>query len=251
MVVHEEPLAPPSAYGADRLFVALLLAGDTEFEPPLAALAAAGHPVAKIVLRDRFDLGGEFFRWELAIAAVGALLGVNPFDEPNVAQAKEATQTALATFKDAGRLPEWPTEPLEDIARVIREARPGDYVAVLAYLTPDPETTGALQHLRLVLRDRTRLATSVGYGPRYLHSTGQLHKGGPPTPILLLLTQDHSEDVAIPGEPYGFGTLEMAQALGDLATLRAAHRRAFLIPIHGRPPDAIARLGATLEKLLT
>ncbi|HEV8642722.1 MAG TPA: RpiB/LacA/LacB family sugar-phosphate isomerase [Methylomirabilota bacterium] len=250
VVVHDEAPGPPAVYGADRVFVALTLGADAAIERALTPLRAAGHPVARIPLADRFDLGGEFFRWELATAAAGALLEVNPFDEPNVAQAKEATQTALATFKERGRLPEWPADAADDVVRVLGQARAGDYVALLAYLTPEAATTAALQRLRTLLRDRTRLATTVGYGPRYLHSTGQLHKGGPPTPILLLLSAEDREDLPIPGERYGFGTLKMAQALGDLATLRAAHRRALWLPIQGPVVDAIDRLTAALDRNL-
>src|SRR2546426_5626011 len=183
-------------------------------------------------------------------AAAGALLEVNPSDEPNVAQAKEATQTALATFKERGRLPEWPADSADDVAHVLGQARAGDYVALLAYLTSEAATTAALQRLRTLLRDRTRLPTTVGYGPRYLHSTGQLHKGGPPTSILILLAAEDREDLPIPGERYGFGTLKMAQALGDLATLRAAHRRALWLPIQGSVVDAIDRLTGTLDRSL-
>jgi transaldolase/glucose-6-phosphate isomerase len=194
-----------------------------------------------------YDIAAELFRWEVATTAAGVILGLNPFDEPNVAQAKEATNTALARFLETGRLPEWPAEGAGDLARVLAEARPGDYIALLAYLTPRRETTAALQDLRTMLRDRTRLATTVGYGPRYLHSTGQLHKGGPPTPILVIFTTTH-EDLPIPGERHGFATLEMAQALGDLATLRAAQRRVLWIPLEGAPHEAITRLRVTLER---
>ena len=249
VVVHDEPLGPPHAYGEDRVFVAVTLPGNT-VSAPLDALERAGHPVVRLPLADRHDLGGEFFRWEVATAAAGILLAVNPFDEPNVAQAKDATQAALATFRDTGQLPSWPVDGIDDLAATLAGARPGDYVALLAYVTPTERTTGALQALRTLVRDRTRLATTVGYGPRYLHSTGQLHKGGPATPILVLLTADDGEDLPIPGRPYGFGTLKMAQALGDLATLRAAHRRALWIPLDGAPPAALARLAEQLAARL-
>jgi RpiB/LacA/LacB family sugar-phosphate isomerase len=250
IVVHGEPLGPPAVYGADRLFIALTLGDDPALERSLASLTAVGHPVAKLPLADRLDVGGEFFRWELATAAAGALLEVNPFDEPNVAQAKDATQAALATFKDRGRLPDWPADSAEDLARVLNQARPGDYVALLAFLTPEPATTAALDRLRRAVRDRTRLATTAGYGPRYLHSTGQLHKGGPPTPILVLLGSQNGPDLPIPGERYGFATLEMAQALGDLATLRAAQRRVLWLPVPSGAAEAIDRLRTSLERSL-
>jgi RpiB/LacA/LacB family sugar-phosphate isomerase len=250
VVVDDEPLGSPETYGPDRVFVTLGLAGVTPSEATLGALAAAGHPVLRLELADLHDLGAEFVRWEVATAAAGVLLDVNPFDEPNVAQAKASTQTALATFRDSGQLPQWPVDGVDEVARLLREARPGDYVAFLAYVTPEPATTAGLQHLRLLVRDRTRLATTVGYGPRYLHSTGQLHKGGPPTVIAVLLTASDAEDLPIPGEPYGFATLELAQALGDLATLRSAHRRALWLPLTGGARDAIARLTAELAKRL-
>jgi RpiB/LacA/LacB family sugar-phosphate isomerase len=250
VVVDDEPLGTPATYGADRVFVALSLAGVAPSEATLGTLSATGHPVLRLELADLHDLGAEFVRWEVATAAAGIVLEVNPFDEPNVAQAKAATQAALATFRDSGQLPQWPMDGVDEVARALRAARPGDYVALLAYVTPEPATTAGLQHLRLLVRDRTRLATTIGYGPRYLHSTGQLHKGGPPTPIVVLLTTTDAEDLPIPGEPYGFATLELAQALGDLATLRSAHRRALWLPLAGGARDAIARLTAELAKRL-
>jgi RpiB/LacA/LacB family sugar-phosphate isomerase len=250
VVVDDEPLGPPETYGADRVFVVLSLTGVTPSEVRTSALAAVGHPVLRLELDDLYDLGAEFARWEVATAAAGVLLEVNPFDEPNVAQAKGATQAALATFRDSGQLPQWPVDGMDEVARALREARPGDYVAIVAYVPPDPATAIGLQHLRLLVRERTRLATTVGFGPRYLHSTGQLHKGGPPTPIVILLTASDPDHLPIPGEPYGFATLELAQALGDLATLRSAHRRALWLPLAGGARDAIARLTAELAKRL-
>ena len=246
IVINGEPVGAPAVYGVDRVFVGITLGEDAATERALDALDAAGHPVIRLPLADRLDLGAEFLRWQIATAAVGIVLGVNPFDEPNVAQAKEATQAALATYRDTGQLPQWPANVPDDVAAVLAEARAGDYVAVLAYLTPTEATTIALQSLRTLVRDRTHLATTVGYGPRYLHSTGQLHKGGPPTPIAIILTQKDAADVPIPGAPYSFGTLKMAQALGDLATLRAAQRRALWLPLEGQAAPAIDRLTATL-----
>jgi RpiB/LacA/LacB family sugar-phosphate isomerase len=243
VVVHDEPLGTPEVYGPDRLFVALTLGHDPELVRRLRALEAAGHPVIMLPLAERTELGGEFFRWELATAAAAALLEINPFDEPNVAQAKDATQAALATFRERGRLPDWPADSIDEVVRVISQAQPGDYFALLAYVTPTPATAAALARLRLLLRDGTGLATTVGYGPRYLHSTGQLHKGGPPTPIILMFASEDTDELPIPGERYGFATLKLAQALGDLATLRAAHRRALWLPVRrGSVGEAIERL---------
>jgi RpiB/LacA/LacB family sugar-phosphate isomerase len=246
VVIDGETLGAPEAYADDRVFVAITLGRDTALDARLTALEAAGFPVLTMRLDDPLDLGGEFFRWELATAVAGIVLGVNPFDEPNVAQAKEATNAALARFRETGQLPEWPVDSVDSVASTLAQARPGDYVAILAYTTPPRETGAALARLRALVRDRTRLATTVGYGPRYLHSTGQLHKGGPPTPILLLLLGGDSEDVRIPGEAYGFSTLKAAQALGDVATLRAANRRALWLPLSGPVADEIDRLTATL-----
>jgi RpiB/LacA/LacB family sugar-phosphate isomerase len=251
VAVHDEPLGPPEVYDRDRLFVALTMGSDGDLERALARLEAAGHPVVRFSLADSFDLGGEFFRWEMATTAAGIVLGVNPFDEPDVARAKDATRAALATFVERGQLPEWPRDEPDDVARALTLARPGDYVALLAYLTPDAATTTALNKLRRLVRDRTGLATALAHGPRYLHSTGQLHKGGPPTPILLILTQEEGEDLPIPGERYGFGTLGLAQALGDLSTLRAGHRRASWLSLATPTAAAIERLTAALEPKIT
>jgi RpiB/LacA/LacB family sugar-phosphate isomerase len=250
IVINGEPLGAPAAYGSDRVFVALTLGEDAAIGRTLDSLVAAGHPVIRLSLDDRLDIGAEFLRWEIATAAVGIVLGVNPFDEPNVAQAKEATQAALATYRDTGQLPQWPPNSADDLASVLAEARAGEYLALLAYVTPTDAATDALQSLRTLVRDRTRLATTVGYGPRYLHSTGQLHKGGPPTPILVILTHKDAVDLPIPAESYTFGTLKMAQALGDLATLRAAQRHALWLPLEGNPAQAIAALAATLGSRL-
>lgn len=250
IVVNEEPVGPPAVYGADRVFVAISLGEDPAVEGAVAPLEAAGHPVIRLALGDRRDLGAEFFRWEWATAVAGVLLEVNPFDEPHVAAAKDATQAALATYRERGRLPDWPADSPEDLAAALATARPGDYVALLAFVTPEPATTAALTALRRLIRDRTRLATTAGYGPRYLHSTGQLHKGGPPTAILVLLAAEDTEDLPVPGERYGFATLKMAQALGDLATLRGARRRALWLPFAGPAVDAVERLHAVLARRL-
>ncbi len=249
IVVLEDTPGPVAEYGADRVFVGLTLGPDPPLACALGELEAAGQPVTHITLAERDDLGAEFFRWEFAAAAAGVLLEVNPFDEPNVAQAKDATQAALATYHEQRRLPDWPADTVDDVARVLHEASAGDYIGLLAYVTPEPATTAALQSLRKLIQQRTTLATTVGYGPRYLHSTGQLHKGGPPTPILIILTSDE-EDLPIPGERHGFAVLKMAQALGDLATLRAAHRRALWVPLGRRPAEAIAEFGRALGQRL-
>ncbi|MDP2628179.1 MAG: ribose 5-phosphate isomerase B, partial [Candidatus Rokubacteria bacterium] len=206
--VDGEPLGPPEVYGNDRVFVAVTLEGDTAQDAALARLGEAGHPVIRLALKDPLDLGAEFFRWELAAAAAGAVLELNPFDEPDVASAKEKTTALLAAWKKSRKLPEWRADREEDGIVLMTEgdrgassvadglwghvtqARPGDYLAIQAYLTPQPETRIRLQEIRTLLRDRLHLATTVAYGPRYLHSTGQLHKGGPATGVFLQITGD-------------------------------------------------------------
>ena len=222
-----EPLGPPQVYGDDRVFVAMLLEGadNSAMETQLQALERAGHPVYRLLLKDTLDLGGEFFRWEVATAACGAAMHINPFDEPNVVESKNNTTRLLKQFEAEGRLPEEPSGRPEAVARFLEQAHPGDYVALLAFLHMRPDYVARLQEIRLRLRDATRMATTLGFGPRYLHSTGQLHKGGPNTGLFLLLTADDAEDLAVPGQPYTFGILKRAQALGDLEALRRRERR--------------------------
>jgi glucose-6-phosphate isomerase len=205
-----EPLGPPDVYGDDRVFVAF--AGD----PRLDLLAAAGHPVVVLDSAtrdgDALALGGEVVRWELATAMCGAVLGINPFDQPNVAEAKAATNTVL----DKG-LPTIATTP---VAALLEQVKPGDYVAIQAYVDPSDPVVADLERARVALRDRLRVATTFGLGPRFLHSTGQLHKGGPATGVFLQLVARDESELPIPGAPYGFSTLKRAQAAGDLETLQ-------------------------------
>ncbi len=256
--VEGEPLGLTAAYGDDRLFVAVALKGEEgEHAPALASLQAAGHPVASITLRDRLDLTGEFFRWEVAAAAAGALLGVNPFDEPNVTESKERTNRLLAHYEAAGELPEIVPCIEEDgislygssgrslgegLTAHFNKAKAGDYLALMAYLPREPETDASLQSLRLALRDRLQIATTLGYGPRFLHSTGQLHKGGPPSGLFLQITHDDPVDLPIPGMPYSFGALEWAQALGDLEALKARGLRVIGCRLRGDRRAGIRRL---------
>jgi hypothetical protein len=186
----------------------------------LGDLEAAGHPLARLPYAGaREQVGAEFFRWEMATAVAGHVLGINPFDQPNVQEAKDATASILASgeMEDPG---------VDDLGALLRQVVAGDYVAIMAYLDPTPETRGALQRARVAIRDRYRVATTVGFGPRFLHSTGQLHKGGPNTGVFVQVVDAGREvDVPIPGRPYSFGALIDAQALGDLRSLRARGRR--------------------------
>ena len=207
-----EPLGPPDSYGEDRLFVAV------DDHAGLDELAAAGHPVVRLPYDDRFDLGAEVLRWEFAAAVAGAVLAINPFDQPDVAAAKAATDAVL----DAGL----PDVREGRLAAALAQLGAGDYLAIQAYVDPGADVVEGLQAARVVLRDRHRVATTLGIGPRFLHSTGQLHKGGPPSGVFVQVVGEDPGDVPIPGKPYGFSTLKRAQAAGDLRSLRDRRRRA-------------------------
>ena len=260
--VDGEPLADPDAYGPDRVFVAMGLAGEPEPLAPATrrALAARGHPVICWRLRDPLELGAEFLRWEIATATAGAVLGINPFDEPNVAEAKAATRELLEQdplpegeldWQDAGLsifgAPGGGADAGTLLRRFLARARPYDYLALLAYLDRTPEVEARLKALRRLLSERLGRATTLGHGPRYLHSTGQLHKGGPNHGVFLILTADGDETVPVPGQPYDFGRLKRAQALGDVQVLRRHGRRVMRVHL----ADAAAgldRLLAALER---
>jgi glucose-6-phosphate isomerase len=267
-----EPIGEPAAYGNDRFFVRLRLHGSYAEEmrdTDVRDLKAAGAPVAEIELPEPSALGAEFVRWEIATSVAGALLHVNPFDEPNVQQAKDATRTLLDHHRKHGALPVQPADrtldnrvalTLSTAARrdlgghgpeaILTLLRPGDYFALLAYLGPDPELADEFRAFRHAVRERTRAATMFGYGPRYLHSTGQLHKGGPNTGVFVLVTAAPHFDVPIPAEPLSFATLELAQALGDFASLGATGRRALHAHLPSPAPGLIHELaGALLERL--
>ena len=261
-----ETLASPAAYGADRVFVRLR---ETESVDEAALDAAmsqfTGVPLLTIDFAEPTALGAEFVRWEVATAVAGALLGVNPFDEPNVSQAKDATTVLLKQHAATGALP-MPsadrtlaggvTLTLSSAARsALGTATPesflsavaaGDYVGILAYLGPDPAFASAVASFRSAVRAKTQAATMFGYGPRYLHSTGQLHKGGANNGLFVLISNTPATDVDIPGQDYSFGTLELAQALGDFNSLEASGRRA--IHIHLPVPDP-ALLASALQLL--
>ena len=229
--VAQEPMVPPSAYGPDRLFVALRLDGDAneKVDRHVAALKRAGHPVVQLRLRDRFDLGAEFFRWELATAVAGHYLGIHPFDQPNVQESKDNTKRILDQFQREGHLPA--IEHSSTLEELCAQIKPGDYAAVLAYLRPSAKIDAVLKAFRKRLAVRYRIATTAGYGPRYLHSTGQLHKGGPNHGVFLQLTEPPSRDLKIPGAAYTFGTLAQAQAVGDVQSLQSHGCRVAQIPL--------------------
>jgi glucose-6-phosphate isomerase len=246
-----EPLAAPASYGDDRLFVSISVRGGAE-NPKLKALEAAGHPVVHRVLNDVYDLGAEFFIWEMATAFAGWRLGINPFDQPNVQESKDATKALLEKYKSDGKLPEQKASVTDGQLTVyaggevgassggsVQEAlrahcaqiKPGDYVALLAYLEETPEHSESLQEIRMSIREATQAATTMGYGPRFLHSTGQLHKGGPDSGVFIQITAPDKVDFPIPGEPYTFGVLKDAQALGDFQSLIAHGRHAIRVDL--------------------
>ena len=211
-----EDLGPPAVYGDDRLFVSV---GPATAFPELEALADAGHPVVELAYDDPLDLGGLVLLWEQAVALSGAVLGINPFDQPDVASAKEATSRVLAEGP--------PSIEVRPVAEALALVRPGDYLAVNAFVDPGRfDLLRGLQSARMALRDRLRVATTVGIGPRFLHSTGQLHKGGPPTGVFLQVVGEDPTDVAIPGREIGFSALKQAQADGDLVALQERGLRA-------------------------
>jgi transaldolase/glucose-6-phosphate isomerase len=227
-----EPLGSPAVYGEDRLFVHLRLHGDETHDAALAALEEAGHPVVRLHLHDAYDLGGQVFLWEMATAVAGQRLGINPFDQPNVEAAKVLARQMVAKYKETGTLPSGEPSPLsvEAFKAFLSEAQRGAYVALQAYVQPTGETDAALLELRTRIRDRFRLATTVGYGPRYLHSTGQLHKGDAGRGLFIQFTADSPQDVPIPDEAGApdssltFGVLKAAQAVGDRQALLDAWR---------------------------
>ena len=220
-----EPLMPTGCYGGDRVFVVLRVDGDDNdtIDEAVADLKGEGHPVFVISIRDIHDLGGEFFRWEFATAVAASILGVQPFDQPNVQASKEQTVEVLGEIEASGELPSLaPTGSLDEL---LEGARVGSYVAVMAYLRPTPKAGEALQDLRREVMERHKIATTVGYGPQLLHSTGQLHKHGPNTGLFLQITSEQHQDVEIPGLGYSFDALARAQAVGDFRTLERLGRR--------------------------
>jgi glucose-6-phosphate isomerase len=275
-----EPLGARESYQDDRLFVRIALrdgrapraADGSPIDARLIELAAAGHPIISYTLSDPIDLGGEFVHWEAATAIAGVVLGINPFDEPNVTESKQNTATVLGELAAAGRLPEltptcvdgplqlWVDEALpaaftDDAEKMIlgqlqRLAEHG-YVGVHAYIAATPERTAALTSLRLLLRDATRRATTVGYGPRFLHSTGQLHKGGAPIGWFIQLVAGRPHDLEIPGSSFTFGQLVDAQALGDARSLVAHELPVLRIHLGSNPDAGLAALESLFRRALS
>jgi glucose-6-phosphate isomerase len=275
--VDREPLGTVDAYGVDRVFVRLSLAGGDGFtagDGLVDAAAAAGHPLIRIELADPIDIGAECFRWEIATAIAGAVLGIDAFDQPNVEEAKELTRkvlsgassgeqpasppAAIVTDADAGlalhgdtplRLTDGDHTIAGELARHLARRKTNAYLALQAFIQPTAATDAALQRIRVLLRDATHCATTAGYGPRFLHSTGQLHKGGTPSGWFLQLTSDHPADRPIPGWPYTFGRLIDAQAEGDFAAIEAHDLP--ILRVHLTDPErGLAALEAALGEAL-
>ncbi len=266
-----EPLGPPAVYGADRLFISIAVERqDEQTLSQLKALEAAGHPVIRRTLMDLYDLGEEFFLWELATAVAGWRLGINPFDQPNVQESKDATRELLERFAAEGKLEaQTPlvadapltvyadektraalpaTSALDALRAHLSRASAGDYIALLDYIEETPEHDALIQAIRSHLRDTTRCATTTGYGPRFLHSTGQLHKGGPDSGLFIQVTAGDKTDLPIPGQPYTFGTLKQAQALGDFRSLSAHGRRAIRVDLGADTLTGLKRLRELLDQ---
>ena len=263
-----EPVGHPSVYGDDRIFVYFRMGRevDERLERSVRRLKERGHPVVTIEMEDRKDLGQEFFRWEVAVATAGAILGINPFDQPNVQESKDNTNALLRTVSEKGSLaeekPSLVDEPLSlydgseardvraSLARFFSQATPSDYVAILAYLTEETATENALRGLCQDLQERYHVATTLGYGPRYLHSTGQYHKGGKNEGLFLELTEGGPADPAVPGSPYGFATLRRAQAIGDYQALQKHGRRILRVDLGPDVGRGLVRLREAIQGAL-
>jgi transaldolase/glucose-6-phosphate isomerase len=273
-----EPLGEPALYGQDRFFIDIRTEGESDagHDDRLAALAQAGHPVVRIVMKSIDHIGQEFFRFELATAVAGSLLGINPFNQPDVEDAKIKTRELTAAFEKSGKLPaEKPamSSPQADLytdgdnAAALRKAGAdgdlgswlkahlsrsgaGDYVALLAYIERSPAHIGSLQQMRLQVRDRRHVATCAEFGPRFLHSTGQAYKGGPDSGVFLQITADDVRDLAVPGQNASFGVIKAAQARGDFDVLTERGRRALRVHLKGDLESGLKMLDAAITDAL-
>ena len=265
-----EPLGDVAIYADDRLFVSVSVGPlSEETSARLKRLEAAGHPVVYRNLPDVYHLGAEFFLWEFATAFAGWRLGINPFDQPNVQESKDATRQLLEKFKRDGKLEEQKPLAADDqitlfgapdagsgsVSDVLRgfcaKIKPGDYVALLAYIQETPGADAGLAGIRTSISNTTRCATTMGYGPRYLHSTGQLHKGGPDSGVFIEITSADRVDPHVPGEPYTFGVLKDAQALGDFQSLEKHGRRALRVDLGNDDVGGLRKLEQIISNVLS
>ena len=268
--VESEDLGKPEVYGNDRIFV-YMHAGDDDKkndERKLNILEKAGHPVIKIDLKNKLALGAEFFRWELATATAGRIISVNPFNEPNVSESKKNSKDLLNEWQKTKSFDEGKPIVNQNISvfynsdadwvpqgksvsaflnSFVKLARSPDYIALLAYFLQTPQRQKLLQSIRMKLRNKLKVATTLGYGPRYMHSTGQLHKGGPNNGVFIMFTYDAKDDLPIPGQDYGFATLQKAQALGDFRSLNNKNRRVIRIHLEGSVEQALKKINESLK----
>jgi transaldolase/glucose-6-phosphate isomerase len=258
--VADEPLGEPGAYGDDRVFVLIDInehpyaAGQTIVE----RLQAQGHPVVRMQMSDAYDLGQEMFRWEFAVAAAGIVLGIQPFDQPDVQLAKDLARQAMSGAAGQHGQADDRTVAVDDSERLepaVREwmsrVRPRDYIGLQAYLAPTERTTAALERVRLLLRDRLRVATTLGFGPRFLHSTGQLHKGGPDSGLFLQIVDQPDEDLAVPETDYTFGQVIAAQALGDYRALVQRGRRVLRVRLGTDAESGLRAIASAMDQVLS
>ena len=274
--IDAEPSGAVEAYSHDRVFAYLRLEGHDEPELDTLAdqLAEAGHPLVWIDLNDRADIGQEFFRWEVATAIAGAVMQLNPFDQPDVEASKVKTRALTDQYEQTGSLePETPVAREGGVAlytddgnarrlsggdgsvqahleALLRSVAPGDYVGILAYLDRTHGHIDALQKVRKRIRDRKRVATVLGFGPRFLHSTGQAYKGGPNSGVFIQLTHDPAEDIAVPGQRYGFKVVIAAQARGDMGVLVERGRRVIRLDLGGDVEGGLKWLAAAVDRAL-
>lgn len=267
--VTNEPLTIPASYRQDRVFVCMCFKDNPGnlLNKEIETLKSAGHPVIEICLTDELDIVQEFFRWEMAIAATGIIMNINPFDQPNVESAKCKTRELMSVYQKSGQIPVETPTLVEDTVELygavgqattlpnglknfLGQARGDDYLTLMAYLPMLPEVQEAINTLRLTLRHRLKLATTVGYGPRFLHSTGQLHKGGKNQGLFIQLTHTPTPDLPIPGQPYTFGVLIAAQAQGDYHTLLERNRRVIRVHFTGDVVDGIGWLSRLIQTQL-
>ena len=277
--VDREALGAPEVYGNDRVFIHLRLADepDTPQTQQLDALRSAGHPVVEIELADIYDLGQEFFRWEIATAVAGSILKINPFNQPDVEASKIVTRQLTEEYEKSGKLPE--ESPLFDDGRIklftdernaanlnklagndrslvgflrvhLSQFNAGDYMPLLAYIEMNSAHEESLQAIRHAVRDRKHVATCLGFGPRFLHSTGQAYKGGPNTGVFLQITCDDANDLPVPGQKYTFGIVKAAQARGDFQVLADRKRRALRVHLPKDVDAGLERLGRAVTDAL-
>src|ERR1019366_643369 len=285
--VDRETLGAPEAYGNDRIFayVRLETAPDAAQDAKVAALDKAGHPVVRIAVSDIYSLGQEFFRWEIATAVEGSLLEINAFNQPDVEASKIVTKQLTSEYENKGSLP--PEKPIVEEAGIklftdeknaaelataaaagrssegssdgplknylrahLGRLGAGDYFALLGYVEMNAEHESLLQSLRMTVRDRKRVATCLGFGPRFLHSTGQAYKGGPNSGVFLQITCDDAQDLPVPGQKYTFGVVKAAQARGDFHVLADRKRRALRVHLGSDVKAGLAKLGELVKQVL-